>query len=124
MVDIQYYTFDHGKLKDNQHVYLTPGDMYKICNALHDYCSVLEEARTGAEHSGYENITVEDYIKRLKKVQHKLEKALDYDVAKAIEKCEKKKPKKENDIGEDALVLSFTRTQKKEKPEEKKEEKQ
>lgn len=90
---------------------VAPGDLYKICNVLHDYehlvrCgSQLVEMYEGAQ------MFWDIYADQLLKIRGKIEKALGYSVEKAISKCEKKKLRKESDddVGEDAIVLAMKR---------------
>lgn len=49
----------------------------------------------------------EYYLERIKKIREKIEIGIGYSTEEAIEKCNKRKPKKDDDIGEDALVMAM-----------------
>ena len=106
-VDISYYDLKGHDL----HMSLAPGDLIKICNVLHDYTDLLvtlAELNGDDESKRFTNAFYMDYVNRLKKIQGKIETTLGYKVEKAIEKCNKRRLKKDSDqdIGEDALVLA------------------
>lgn len=100
-VKIEYYTLD-GK---RPVISMCPGDLIIMCNVLNDYASALDVF--SEEKTGYEQAVYKYQAGRCRKIQKKLEESLGYDVQKSIEKCAKKKGKKNNDIGEDALVLAI-----------------
>lgn len=103
-VRIEYYTLD-GR---HPEIYMCPGDLHIICNVMHDYAALLESLVP--EKEGYEQAIYEYHAGRCKKIQQKIEESMNYNVEQAIEKCRKKKGKeKDDDIGEDALVLAARR---------------
>lgn len=106
-VDVEYYNLDGKEL----HMLLPPGDLIKICNALHDYTDLLGTYIDEYKDDIGKAVTVATYkiySDRLKKIQSKIEETIGYSTSAAIEKCRKKalKQKGDSDIGEDALVLA------------------
>lgn len=107
-IRIEYYTLDGEKPE----IHMCPGDLMIICNVLHDYAKMLEEA---ADISiGYERGLYRCHVERCEKIRNRIETAMGYSTEAAIEKCHKKKKyfgedpfSKESDIGEDALVLAM-----------------
>lgn len=116
-IRIEYYTLDGEKPE----IHMRPGDLMIICNVLHDYAKMLEEA---ADISiGYEQGLYRCHVDRCEKIRNKIETAMGYSTEATIEKCHKKKKvlredpfAKESDIGEDALVLAMKQRRQK-KPE-------
>ena len=100
-IRIEYYTLD-GK---HPELYMCPGDLMLICNVLHDYASLLEE---WIEHCPEEvsKFIYEYHANRCRKIQTKIENEMGYNTAAAIVKCQKRRNRKSEDIGEDALVLA------------------
>ncbi len=107
-IEIEYYTLDGQKPK----IHMCPGDLQVICNVMHDYSALLEESLK--DKSGMEGAIYKIHSLRCKKIQRIIEQALGYDVEKTIEKCRKKRGKKEDDIGEDALILAARKRREKE----------
>ena len=107
-IRIEYYTLD-GRRPE---IYMCPGDLVIICNVMHDYATLLESLVP--EKEGYEQAMYEYHAGRCRKIQHKIEDAMNYSVEQAIAKCQKKKGKKnDDDIGEDAMVLAARMRRKK-----------
>ena len=107
-VVIDYYVLQHGKVEDNLHISMCPGDLYKICNVLWDYENILK----GYEDlfpDGGSTLMAEVYGAQLNKIRKKIETALDYSVEDAHEKCVRHSAKKVKDegIGEEAMVLAI-----------------
>lgn len=106
-VEIKYYNL-HGETKT---LNMCPGDLYIICNVLHDYVSLLKEfIECAEERKEYVQAFYEYHAARCKKIQHHIEEAMDYSTEEAIIKCRKKRGKKqEDDVGEDPLVIMAKR---------------
>ena len=109
---IHYYATGAGQWGKPLGVYLAPGDLYKICNAFHDYEGILrnmteiipEDERTGSV------LMWGVYADQLNKIRGKIEKALGYNVEEAHRKCivhRSKKPAKDDGIGEEAMVMAI-----------------
>lgn len=112
-IRIEYYTMN-GSTKD---IYMCPGDLMYICNVLYDYGRIFEAFMQEANNQGEEwkKYTYEYYLNRCKKIQKKIEESLGYSTEAAIINCRKKqgKPKQNEDVGEDALVLAIKHARKK-----------
>lgn len=107
-IRIEYYMLDGRRPEIN----MCPGDLVIICNVMHDYATLLESLVP--EKEGYEQAMYEYHAGRCRKIQHKIEDAMNYSVEQAIAKCQKKKGKKnDDDIGEDAMVLAARMRRKK-----------
>ena len=107
-IEIEYYTLDGKKPV----LHMAPGDLMIICNVLHDYAQMLSES--AAINIGYAQASYIYHADRCRKIQAKIESQMGYSTEAAIEKCEKKHKYygqeplvKDNDIGEDALVLAM-----------------
>lgn len=108
-VDIEYYNLSGQEL----HFKICPGDLQITCNVLYDYCNMLSEMLADPPAEVDKN-TIElwkarydYYLGRVQKIREKIETGIGYSTEKAIEKCNKRKTKKNNDIGEDALVMAM-----------------
>lgn len=93
------------------------GDIYKIINALMDYARILEITCEEWNLEGYHRAIYELYADKLRSIAKKYQSAIGYDYDAAVAKCEakKKKARKNNDIGGDALVLAIKKSSDKEK---------
>ena len=96
------------KAFSNETIKSCQGDLFIICNVLCDYCDILERKVEEEHMQGLRKANFEYYIRRCKGIYKKLADQMKYDRDKNIEKCLKAKDKKtfDNDIGEDALVMS------------------
>ncbi len=112
-IRIEYYTMN-GSTKD---IYMCPGDLMYICNVLYDYGRIFEAFMQEANIRGEEwkKYTYEYYLNRCRKIQEKIESSIEYSTEAAIDKCRKKQGKSERneDVGEDALVLAIKHARKK-----------
>ena len=84
------------------------GDIVLIICMLHDYVKMLDKIKgEDIQWKAY-------YRKKFMDMADRLASQIEYDYDAAIEKCQKKwqKKEKENDIGEDALVLALKKQQK------------
>ena len=104
-VRIESYTLDGQKPE----LYMCPGDLIVLCNVLHDYAELLENIIDVDQ--GYQAALYQYHAQRCRKIQHYIEKELNYDAAAAIRRCRKKtkKTREKDDIGEDAFVLAVRR---------------
>lgn len=84
------------------------GELRIIVDSLADYCDIINGHIEGLE-DGYAKATWMDRIERIGQIQGKLEQSIGYSRDKQLEECMKRKAKKEDDIGEDALVLAARR---------------
>lgn len=83
------------------------GDVLKTINALMDYTRMLDIVCDQWKLTGFHRATYEYHANKLREIADKFQKAIGYDYAAAVEKCHKKKAKKQaySDVGEDALTL-------------------
>jgi len=117
MVPIRYLKLN-GKCKEIRACY---GDIIIIINAMADYADLLDEYRRmfPEKLDAFQTATYEYQAGRCRKIQKSLEKQMEYDREKAIEKCKKYHRKQEdNDIGEEALALLARRKASEEKKKE------
>ncbi len=91
---------------NEQWIETASGELRIIIDALADYYDIISEKVTAMEE-GYAKGAWEYQLQRIKKIQTKLENSIGYNRDKQLEICMKKKAKKDDDIGEDALVLAI-----------------
>lgn len=87
------------------------GDIYKTVNALMDYARLLELAVKEWNLEGYHRMTYEIHAEEYRKVAQKYADGIGYDYQKALETCKKKQLRRDEGVGEDALVLSVRQAQ-------------
>lgn len=108
-VDVEYYDLSGHEL----HFKICPGDLQIVCNVLFDYCNMLSEMLAdppdGVDQGAIElwRARYGYYLERIQKIRWKIESGIGYSTEKAIAKCKKRKLKKDDDIGEDALVMAM-----------------
>ena len=108
--DIVQLSFLHNDKKEGFipfEIQTCEGDIILIINAILDYADILE-AKAATMGSPFETESARYYVGRFRRVAEKYSKAIKYDRDKAIKKCEAKKnrrPRKGDDIGEDAMAL-------------------
>lgn len=107
-VPVRYYHLEWGKFDCVQSC---QGDLIVICNALADYAGLLSEylEEEGGQIDACGRIRYELHIKRCLKIQKLISEQIGYDREAAIEKCRKKNHRKDEDVGEDAVVLAARR---------------
>lgn len=93
------------------------GDIYKVINALMDYARILEMACEEWDLQGYHRAIYELHADKLRSIAKKYQTAIGYDYDAAVAKCEakKKKTRKDDDVGADALELVIKKSLGKEK---------
>ena len=87
------------------------GDIYKTVNALMDYARLLELAVKEWNLEGYHRMTYEIHAEEYRKVAQKYADGIGYDYQKALETCKKKQLRRDEGVGEDALVWSVRQAQ-------------
>jgi len=89
------------------------GDILKTINALMDYTHMLELVCEQWNLTGFHKATYEYHVRKLREIAEKFQTAIGYDYAAAVEKCRKKRAKKQrsDDVGEEALALTVRRQQ-------------
>ena len=113
-IPIRYYDVDKAAEKT---VHSCQGDLFVICNVLADYAQLLREY---LESDWNQLDTCGQYmyeyqINRCLKIQHRIEEQIGYSHAEAVEKCLKKVNRRNEDVGDDALIL-LARRQAEKKP--------
>lgn len=100
------------------------GDIYVICNALMDYANLLEGVIEEWGLTGFHAANYELHAARCRKISKKYADAIGYDYEKAMEKCQKRRGRRDDDVGQDALTALARRSNQppKESAEDKKEE--
>lgn len=83
------------------------GEIRIIIDALADYCDIID--REAEKMSGYSRAVWEERLNRIGKIQAKLEDSSGYSRDRQLMECMKRKPKKDNDVGEDTLVIIANR---------------
>ena len=110
-VPVRYYNMERRK---EETIISCQGDLVTICNVLADYGDMLNEYLE-AEKGRMDFCSVFGYERmrdRCRIISEKLQQKIGYDRQAAIEKCrqkQKKAPKADQGIGEDALVLMARR---------------
>lgn len=84
------------------------GELRIIIEALADYYDIAS-MNTETMETGYAKAAWENRLGKIKRVQTKLEESAGYSRDRQIETCMKRKPLKDSDIGEDAVVLACRR---------------
>lgn len=89
------------------------GDILKTINALMDYTRMLDLVCEQWHLTGFHRATYEYQAGKLREIAEKFQTAIGYDYAAAVEKCRKKRAKKQrsDDVGEEALALTVRRQQ-------------
>lgn len=89
------------------------GDILKTINALMDYTHMLELVCEQWKLTAFHKATYEYHVRKLREIAEKFQTAIGYDYAAAVEKCRKKRAKKQrsDDVGEEALALTVRRQQ-------------
>jgi len=106
-VPFHFYNIDKHKYET---VEIAQGDIYVIINALADYRDLLTEYIKQCASNNPCIVPIwEIHIARCRKIQKKLEGEMGYDRDLAMAKCQKKKDRearrRDDGVGEEALVL-------------------
>lgn len=96
------------KSMDERWIETAEGELRIVIDALADYHDIASK-KTEAMEMGYVRAVWEDRLERIKKIQTKLEESVGYVRDKQLEICRKKRAAKNNDIGEDALLILLKR---------------
>ncbi len=92
---------------DERWIETSVGEIRIIIDALADYCDIID--RETGEMSGYPRAAWEERMDRIGRIQAKLEESSGYSRDRQLVECMKRKPKKDSDVGEDALVMAVKR---------------
>lgn len=110
----QELTLSYVDLDGSHELKTCYGDVLKTINALMDYTRMLDIVCDQWELTGFHRATYEYHAGKLREIADKFQKAIGYDYSAAVEKCRKKKARKQaySDVGEDALALAVRSQQK------------
>ncbi len=110
----QELTLSYVDLDGSHELQTCYGDVLKTINALMDYTRMLDIVCDQWELTGFHRATYEYHADKLREIADKFQKAIGYDYNAAVEKCRKKKARKQpySDVGEDALALAVRSRQK------------
>lgn len=89
------------------------GDIYKIVNVLRDNANLLEMVCDQWGLTGFHLATYEYHAEKPREIAGKYQADIGYDYDAAVEKCRKKKrkPARDEGVGEDAMVLAVRKAQ-------------
>lgn len=88
------------------------GDVYKTVCALMDYARLLDLVCEQWNLQGFQRASYQLRAKKLREIAEKYQAGIGYDYKAALKKCRKRK-RRSNDVGEDALVLVCRKGQEK-----------
>lgn len=93
------------------------GDIYKIVNALMDYSRMLEQVCDEWDLQGFHRATYEYHAEKLRDIAKKYQAGIGYDYDAAVERCKarKNRPRRDDDVGGDAMELALKRTHQEQK---------
>lgn len=94
-------------MHDHQ-IEMAVGEIRAVIDALADYYDIVSEHVETMEDS-YGKAAWEYQMGKLKQIQIKLEQSIKYDRDKQFEICKRRRKPKDDDIGEDAIVLLASR---------------
>lgn len=115
----RFWHYWNAKNATEEMIETAPGELRIIIDALADYYDIIQKHAETME--GYTKAVWINQAERIKQIQEKLEQSIGYNRDKQIGICQKKRTKKQDDIGGDALELAFSRSanKKESKPESK-----
>lgn len=107
-----------------QGIHTCEGNMIVICNAMADYADILLEFIEQSDYEGYQKAFYEVHAQRCRRISQELQGQIGYDRDAAIENCRAKNKyygaggsMREDDVGEEALVMMVKRAREKKKGE-------
>lgn len=81
------------------------GDLRVMCDALEDYANVLERVIKEWGLQGWREAAYEIHAARCREIARKYANAIGYDREAALKKCQKRREKADDDVGEEAMSL-------------------
>lgn len=98
-------------LQKTHEIPLVYGDILKTILALRDYAEIMEQVCDEWSLEGFHRAIYELRAKSLHQISQKLEQGIGFNYDAAMRKCErrKKRSKKDDGVGEDALILASKR---------------
>lgn len=104
----RFWHYMNTKGMNEQWIETCVGELRIIIEALADYCDIADKTIETME-TGYSKAVWEERMERIKQIQGKLEESTGYSRDEQIENCKKRKRVRNDDIGEDALVITVQR---------------
>lgn len=104
----RFWHYMDTKGMNEQWIETCVGDLRIVIDTLADYYDMTSK-NVETMGTGYPKAAWEDRLKRIKQIQTKLEESTGYNRDKQIEICKKRKQVRNDDIGEDALVIMSRR---------------
>lgn len=104
----RFWHYMNTKNMNEQWIETCVGELRIVIEALADYYDIVSKDVEMME-TGYSKAAWENRLERIKKIQTKLEESTEYNRDKQIEICKKRKSVRNDDIGEDALVIMSRR---------------
>lgn len=104
----RFWHYMETKGMNEQWIEMAEGDLRVVIEALADYYDIASRD-TETMKTAWAKAAWGNRLERIKQVQTKLEESTGYSRDKQLEICMKRKPAKDNDIGEDAMILMYHR---------------
>lgn len=104
----RFWHYMENKSMNEQWIETSVGELRVIIEVLADYYDIAS-GYVEALDTGYSKAVWEHRLERIKQIQIKIEESTGYSRDRQLEICMKRKSSKEDDIGEDALVLASRR---------------
>lgn len=104
----RFWHYMEHKGMNEQWIETSQGELRIIIEALADYYDMVSKYVEEID-TGYSKAVWEHRLERIKQIQSKIEESTGYSRDRQLEICMKRRSSKEDDIGEDALVLASRR---------------
>ena len=104
----RFWHYMDTKGMNEQWIETCVGELRIVIEALADYYDIANK-RIETMEVGYYRAVLEERMERIKQIQGRLEESTGYSRDKQIEICMKRKRIRNDDIGEDALVIATRR---------------
>lgn len=95
-------------IQKTHEIHLVYGDILKTILALRDYAEIMDQVCDEWRLEGFHRAIYQQRSRKLQEISQKLEISIGFRYDAAIRKCERRRnrSKKDNGVGEDALVLA------------------
>ena len=101
----RFLHYVESKGMNEQWIETAEGEIRIMIDALADYHDIASE-KTKTMETGYARAVWEYRLERIKEIQAKLEESVGYSRDGQLEICTQRKPRGNDDIGEDAMILA------------------
>ena len=102
----RFWHYWNNKTAYENQIETCTGELRIIVEALADYCDYISKNIDEMQQS-YAKAVWEIRRDKIKAIQSKIEENIGYNRDEQLIKCQKRKPNKEDDIGEDALIMAL-----------------